>query len=275
MQLSEMQSRMMHALMRPLNETLQDSEYSYIVSTPSLRAEQRIRIYRESYWHRLLHALSEDFVGLGAILGSASFRKLLQAYLQGNPSLSFSLRNLGQFMEEWLRANPTFAGDEVQMCLDMVRLEWATIETFDEAQLEPLSIEELAAAGADSRFALQPHIRLLSLCSPVDDIHLAAKDAEPDQLQAALAAARDYQGPPIEMAIHRNNGAVYFRALGEAEMRMLQGLKQGATLEDAIGQGFRGSTLTVEEQAKLITECFGSWAKQGWLVHARDNSTKS
>ena len=81
----------------------------------------------------ILAALSEDFPGLRAIIGERRFEKLAIAYLLDCPSRSFTLRNLGSRLEAWLRAHPEHIAKFEQIALDMVRLEWAEIEAFDEA----------------------------------------------------------------------------------------------------------------------------------------------
>ena len=45
------------------------------------------------------------------------------------------MRNLGHALENFLRRHPKFAGRRLALALDMVRLEWAQIEAFDNASL--------------------------------------------------------------------------------------------------------------------------------------------
>jgi hypothetical protein len=53
------------------------------------------------------------------------------AYLTECPSESFTLRNLGSRLEEWLLSNPQPITPRESLALEMVRLEWAHIEPFD------------------------------------------------------------------------------------------------------------------------------------------------
>ena len=126
----------------------------------------------------MLSALAEDFEGLRLILGDRAFEKLSIAYLQDCPSQSFTLRNLGSRLEEWLRAHREFIAGVEDIALDMVRLEWADIEAFDEGARPRLTEVDMATLGPDPQFKLQPYLRLLELDYPVDEMLLAIRSQQ-------------------------------------------------------------------------------------------------
>ena len=97
---------------------------------------------------------------LRAVLGERAFHRLSRAYLADCPSRSFTLRNLGSRLEEWLRRNPLYAGRAHALAIDMVRLEWAHIEAFDNAAEKVLGPEDLLELGPDFRAGVQPYVRL-------------------------------------------------------------------------------------------------------------------
>src|SRR5271165_6381846 len=136
MTLLEVQRKMAHSIMQPLTKTDQigpRTAAGFIKANDRLTSAERLEIYSRSYWFRVLDSLYEDFPGLRAVLGRRPFHRLSQAYLADCPSQSFTLRNLGSRLENWLRRNPAYAGKRVHLALDMVRLEWAHIEAFDSA----------------------------------------------------------------------------------------------------------------------------------------------
>ncbi len=57
---------------------------------------------------RVLGALAEDFPALRSVVGARAFEAMCVAYLGEYPSRSFSLRNLGSHLAEWLARNPHF-----------------------------------------------------------------------------------------------------------------------------------------------------------------------
>ena len=104
-----------------------------------LTSFERLQIYNQQYWFRILASFSEDFRGLRSLIGERKFEKLAVAYLDDCPSVSFTLRDLGSRLEAWLGKNPEYVKGVERIALDMVRLEWAEIEAFDGGELPRLA----------------------------------------------------------------------------------------------------------------------------------------
>ncbi len=139
---------------------------------------ERLQIYNQQYWFRILASFSEDFRGLRSLIGERKFEKLAVAYLNECPSESFTLRDLGSRLEAWLGKNPEYVKGVERVALDMVRLEWAEIEAFDGGELPRLAGDAPAKLSGDTVFRLQPHLHLLDLAYPVDDLLLHIRGIE-------------------------------------------------------------------------------------------------
>lgn len=242
-----------------------------------LTSFERLEIYNRQYWFRVLDGFSDDFPGLRAILGDRRFDAVAKDYLTDCPSRSFTMRDLGSRLEVWLRKHPRYAGNRQQLALDMVRLEWAEIETFDSAAESPVSLASLQGANpAKLRLKLQPCIRLLDLRYPVDDLLLAIKhDAGTDVASNAMAerqkrkkasAVARLKPVPTYLVVHRVDNSVYFRRLEREEFGILSALHKGRALERAIECGFRASRTPTEQQASDASAWFRNWAALGWFV---------
>ena len=242
-----------------------------------LTSFERLEIYNRQYWFRVLDAFSDDFPGLRAILGDRRFDALAKHYLVDCPSRSFTMRDLGSRLESWLRKHPQYAPGRLQLALDMVRLEWAEIETFDSASEPPVTAAVLVGSDpAHLRFRLQPCIRLLDLRYPVDDLLLAIKhDAstnvasnamEERQKRKKVSAVARLKPASVYLAIHRLDNTVYFRRLDKEEFTILSALHQGRSLERAIVAGFHASGMPVPERASNVAAWFQNWAALGWFV---------
>ncbi len=79
------------------------SPTQFIKPNDRLSAFERLEIYNRVYWFRILDCIYDDYPGLRAILGERKFMRLATAYLAKYPSISFTLRNLGQRLEKFLR----------------------------------------------------------------------------------------------------------------------------------------------------------------------------
>jgi hypothetical protein len=262
---------------RPDGVSMELEAAAFVKPNDRLSSFERLEIYNRQYWYRILDSIGEDFPGLRAVLGRARFDGLVRAYLVECPSRSFTLRNLGGRLEAWLSDHPQWSAPRGPLALDMVRLEWAHIEAFDEAAEPVLTAGDLAAVEDSTRLFLQPHVRLLHLAYPVDDLlikvraDLAASDTpgnnavtkprvQPVRRSAAL--------PPAErfLAVHRHDQSVYYKQLEPEAFRILAAIRSGAALGAALEAGFEASALAEAERPAFLSEAFHDWAAFGWFT---------
>jgi len=239
-----------------------------------LTSFERLEIYNRQYWFRILAALSEDFPGLRAIIGERRFEKLAIAYLLDCPSRSFTMRNLGSRLEAWLRAHPEHIAQFESIALDMVRLEWAEIEAFDEAAKPRLTEADLPVLGPDPKFELQPYVRLLDLSHPVDDllIRVRREGEEADIVSNAVterirSRARRRRLPKPErifVAVHRADNSVYFKRIDKEAFTILCALREGKNLSDAV-DAVEWSGRPIEDASAHVQQWFAYWSAQGWF----------
>src|SRR5579864_3177178 len=257
MTLLDLQRRMARGILQPLNGSdriARKVDAAFIKPNDRLTAVERLEIYSRSYWFRVLDSLYDDFPGLRAVLGHRAFHRLSRTYLAECPSRSFTLRNLGSRLEEWLERNAQYAGNKKALALDMVRLEWAHIEAFDNAAEKMLGPEDLVELGPDFRAGLQPYIRLLALRYPVDDLRIHLK-----------ARVRRLKAGQIFLAVHRLDSTVYYRRIAAEEYRLLAALRDGQPIGRAIRLAFENSLASTEEQRSMLEKWFAVWAELGWL----------
>lgn len=291
MTLLETQRRMATALMLPLTPndriarrapsglTMAKEAAAFIKPNRHLSSIERLEIYSRSYWFRLLDSFRDDFPGLAAILGARGFERLARAYLADCPSRSFTLRDLGSQLEEWLGQHPENAGGNLELARDMVRLEWAHIVAFDGPAEDVLGPGDLAELKPSLRIGLQPYISLLQLDYPVDEFRVKTNADREDltatsNVPAARARRRvmDVAQPPQEqvfVAVHRLDLSVYYRRLTHEQFRLLCGLRVGRSITDAIEASFAGSSVAPGDIPELLRIWFSAWAQFGWLTPRR------
>jgi hypothetical protein len=279
MTLLHLQRRMAHAILQPLTSSdrvAPKTDAEFIKPNDRLNSVERLEIYSRSYWFRVLDSLYDDFPGLRAVLGQQAFHRLSRAYLADCPSRSFTLRNLGSRLEDWLQNNSQYSGSRHALSVDMVRLEWAHIGAFDNAAEKVLGPEELLELGPAFRVGLQPYVRLLALQYPVDDLRIHVNRAS-DEREAASNAVqkrkhrnltvriRRSKPERIFLAVHRLNFTVYYRRLDEEEHCLLSALRDGKPIGRAIQAAFENSTASTDEQRSMLEKWFAAWAEMGWL----------
>lgn len=242
-----------------------------------MTAFERLQVYNQQYWFRILGSFSEDFPGLRGLLGERKFEKLAVAYLNECPSVSFTLRNLGSRLETWLRKHRAFVAGRERVALDMVRLEWADVEAFDEPELPPLSPDDCARLSGETIFRLQPHLRLLDLSYPVDEFLLRIRSLEEKNNAASNAVLKfpDSSKPrrfalpqpeKVHLAVYRMDGGVYFKRLSPDAFALLRALGAGKSLEAALATPRLRSRRSVERITAQLQEWFRDWSYLGWFA---------
>jgi hypothetical protein len=249
----------------------------YIKSNDRLTSFERLEIYNRQYWFRVIGSISEDFPALATVLGSKKFDSLVLAYLKENPSTSFTLRNLGARLPHWLEDHPEFTPTRRALLLDIARLEWAYVEAFDRRAVASLAEEDFAGLGADSKLSLQPHLQLLNLQYPVDELVLVVHQQNPpsDIMSNAVSERKQksrhslprMRRSAIYLAVHRFDNSVYYRRIDREAFLLLSAVQQQNTLGESMELAFADSKFSPEEQARKIQECFAHAAELGWFCH--------
>jgi hypothetical protein len=288
MNLAELQKRMGAAIMRPLTPSehiarrtpdgrpMREEASEFIKPNDRLTSLERLEIYNRQYWYRVLDSFYEDFPGLCEVLGQRTFNRLAEAYIADCPSQSFTLRDLGSSLEDWLRRNPRYAGRRFDLALDMARLEWAHILAFDGPSEQVLGPEDLLELGPEFRAGLQPYISLLDLKYPVDDLRIrvnarleehgtASNAVAGHKERAPVAELRRVRRKQVYWAVHRWDFTVYYRRLTPEEFRLLDALRRGSAMGEAVEAGFGESPLPLDEIRQQIETCFKAWAELGWF----------
>ncbi|HEY1902540.1 MAG TPA: DNA-binding domain-containing protein [Terracidiphilus sp.] len=287
MGLAELQRQMAAAIMMPLTpdedmranapdgRAMTAVAQSFIAPNSRLTPFERLEIYNRQYWYRVLDALAEDFPALRAVVGSRAFGQLSIEYLTAHPSRSFSLRNLGSHLVAWLADHPEFAGRRQRLALDVVRIEWAFVEAFDNAERTPLTLDQIATLDGGSALGLQPHLRLLALDYAADELVLDLHKQQKRGTSEAGVKHEDGPEPPARLpklrrrptwvAAHRVDNAVYYRRLDREEFLTLTGLRAGQPLGEALETGFRDCRKPEARRPALVRAWFSIWAELGWV----------
>jgi len=297
MNLLELQRRMSYDVTRPLTadfemhretedgRSVQEMAAAYVKPSHRLSSFERLEIYNRQYWFRVIGAVSEDFPALQAVMGTKKFDSMVLAYLRENTSTSFTLRLLGAKLPLWLEGHPEFASRRRRLMLDVARLEWAYVEAYDSSSAAPLTESGFAGLGADPTLTLQPHLQLLALSYPVDELVLAVHRENPsvDIVSNGVSQHRQMnrirlpqmRRSSVYLAVHRFEDSVYYRHLDREAYLMLAALKQQLPLGAAIETAFADTSLSEAEQASKLQQYFAHAAELGWFCEPDDrlNST--
>ena len=283
---------MASALFRPLNarwgmqKTWTDGQPTrkiaaeFIKPNDRLSSFERLEIYNRQYWFRVLDCLHDDYPGLRTILGDKKFTQLAIAYLAKYQSNSFTLRDLGDRLEQFIQEEPGWTSPYEPLAVDMVRFEWAQTVAFDGPSKRPITADDILGKSSDQlTLDLQPYLSLLLLNYAVDDFLIAVKGREEDALRGEASNAmhsaprgssrRKLVRRPKKqltfLAVHRYDNQVYSKRLESEEYQILIGLAQGETVAAACEAAIAQSPKTKVDWADTIKNWFDTWTALGWF----------
>jgi hypothetical protein len=201
-----------------------------IESDDRLSATERLEIYANAYFYRILDCLKEDFPATLATLGPDDFHNLITAYLIEYPPTEPSISYAGRHLAEFLRHDSMRAIIERWPFIDeLVRLERTLIEVFHAAEAEPLNAEAMRSVVPDDWPALamrtHPALAIVDCEWRVDQLlrEVEAGAGESDRPLGAPAHA------PVSVLVWRQNSRVHYRALERPERAALEVASAGAS----------------------------------------------
>jgi hypothetical protein len=224
--------------------------------SPTLTEMERLMIYRRMYPLRMEEALSIDFPACRKLLGSKVFSGLVEDYVEAHPSTSWTLDHLGRHLVSFVREHPLAV--QYPGLYDLVRLEQALCEVFNELDAPVLGPEALAAVGPDDwpevRLALIPAFRLLDFQSNANEVYKAYNQ---DRVLPSFRSDRSY------LVVWRQHFQTWRMPVAEAAHGILDDLLSGRSLGQALADALERSVGLEDSQ---VFAWFSTWVNEGFFT---------
>lgn len=251
--LFELQSWFAHLMTSPLEKddppiplfhpALIDTIRKKIAPSPTLTSEERLGIYKQQYWWRLIALCQEDFPSLVRLLGYETFNHVIaEPYLLQHPPKDWFLPHLGRHLPQWIKKHVD--RDDAWLLAQLAQIELAYLELFFTTDAPALDMH-----AVEKKWILQPTVRLFRFS---EDLF---------SFRSLLLQQRD-DLPSISKR-KRNRCFVLYRG-GYKEVslplfRVLLRFKKGARLEDLT---------PLLEKVPDLEESFQCIAAHQWLTNA-------
>ncbi|MCE5319184.1 MAG: DNA-binding domain-containing protein, partial [Parachlamydia sp.] len=116
----------------PSGQPIQVEASQYIRPSPTLQPAQRIQIYNQQYWWRLLNALQESFPLVTRLFGCHDFNiSIGMPYLQKYPPCHWTLNVLGDNLPAWVEEY--YSDDDRKLIRDAALIDCAFCHSFTAA----------------------------------------------------------------------------------------------------------------------------------------------
>lgn len=239
-------------------KSLGDSGLARVIAGDNrLSAEERVDIYANMYFYRILDVLEEDFPATRAVLGSERFHNLVTGYLIEYPPAHFSISHAGDHLANFLCDHPL--REEFPFLENLARLERALIDVFHAADARPLDAEQMRALAPEDwpalKLKLHPAHQILDLQWNVATILEAVEQGAPPSSPA---------GQDLSILVWRNRNRVYYRAIDAIERDLLAMISNGTTCADICDA--IASNMDAGDAAAAINQRLESWLRDGILM---------
>ena len=240
----------------------EESLKGLVLPSKQLNSVERLSIYGNMYFSRLIEVLAEEFPTVQHLLGKEVFGKVARDFVTRHPSTHYSLTWLGSKF-------PAYLGDEAddipdrEFVADVATVERAMEDVFDARRVEPIQFEDLTAIPierwGDVRLQTIPALRLLQLDYPVNTFITAVREDRHMDIPAAA---------PAFVAVYRHNYRVWRIDLDVRRFTLLAALHQGGSLGSALDLC---ASLPEADPAGLmdaVSGWFREWTSEGLFYGA-------
>jgi hypothetical protein len=239
-----------------------------ISPSQALNSVQRLEIYAQAYFARLIECLRAEFPMLVRAMGEELFDQFAVDYLQRYPSQSYTLGELGRRFAAYLReTQPAESIDLVSdscvspessglgFLVDLADLEWQFSQVFDgpgvenTALLDAQQLQQVAPGDwPQARLQCVPCLRLARFDFPVQHYWQALRDS---------AEALPPERAETFLAITRRDFIVRHIELSSPAFAGLSAIVGGATIGEAIN--LAGEFFPVEYPSATLASDVRSW----------------
>lgn len=243
-----------------------------MLANSKLSEHERLELYAQQYWWRIIHSFDEDFKALKKLLGVKKYKILRDEYLTKLPSNSFTLRNLGSRLPQFIKKSRTLNKSLKQAAFECASFEWGRIEAFDSEEFESLTPKEVMTPGFDKRkLFLQPHIKLFTFKYPIHGLIQGEKSTSNQMNSNVGVYDKNKKSTNIKpfkikpkisfIVLHRHENRVLMKPVSYKEMKVLDLFLKGCSLRklDSLGSYLKG----IKEEE--LYSWFKDWISLNWL----------
>lgn len=150
----------------PSGRLIETEARQYIKPGPKLKSHQRIEIYNQQYWWRLLSCLQDIYPLVTRLFGYYGFNEAIATpFLESYPPNHWSLNILGDRLPQWIKEN--YREKDKQFVYDAALIDFAFNHAFLVGENKPIAMDQISNGDfsvlLEKKLVLQPHVHLFSL----------------------------------------------------------------------------------------------------------------
>lgn len=253
----------------PHGTLIAEEAVQYIKPSPTLQPHQRMQIYNQQYWWRLLNTLHANFPLVVRLFGTYAFNeKIGIPYLLKYPPNHWSLTSLGERLPKWIEE--CYREPDRSLVYHAADLDWAFMSSFIVPQLPRVDLSQLVQENVESLlstpFFLQPHIHLFSwkydLLTFRGNFLKHEADYWVEHRFPTLSKGKSYR-----FILYRNmKNNIGWREITKGELLLLERFKTGSSVQEACEYIENQETNLYKHVEAHLEKWLQDWTQAGWLT---------
>ncbi len=251
----------------PSGDSMEEEAFDYIVPSPTLRPAQRIQIYNQQYWWRLLHVMHDATPLLVRLFGYHDFNQAIgKPYLLAYPPNTWTLNALCDRLPQWIKDE--YKADDKLLVLDAAKIDIALNDAFY-AKHYPTIIAQTVGGDMSQvltqKMHLQPHVFLFELRY---DLFSFRKEMLKEEVEHWMNHdfPKMIQDRTYYFVLYRNShNNLNTEEVSSSAFRLLSQIGEGITLEEACDWLETQDETLYSEASENLHLWFQEWTFRQWL----------
>jgi len=238
----------------------------YIAPSPTLQPFQRIELYNQQYWWRLLSRLHESVPTTTRLFGHTEFNKVIGIpYLLKYPPNHWSLNTLGNNLDHWIEEE--YREKDKVLVHDATKIDIAYNKAFFTPQYPSLTNEDINGNPSDilqQSLYLQPHTHFFKFRY---DLFAFRKEflAQEPEYWVEHDFPKLKKGEFHFLLFRDRKNAILWKELEAEEFAVLQLFQEGTSVEEICSWIESQNDTFQEKAAANLAAWFKEWTFQGLL----------
>jgi hypothetical protein len=226
-----------------------------IAPGPTMLSEERLGIYQQQYWWRLINICQEIYPAVLRLFDYEDFnRYVAEPYLLKYPPHDWFLSHIGNDLPKWLKKY--YRNPDAPLVLGLALLDLSYEKLLFTDTLPPLKPETLADCEKKKLF-LQPFVLLFALDADLFAFRIELMKHPPSYWQTSDLPPLERCGRKKYFVLYRSGEESLYEEISSEFFDLLTRFKKGARLSGLI---------PLLEEFERLLESFQLMASRGWLT---------
>lgn len=256
-------------LISPSGASMVQEAVKYINASPTMQPYERIELYNQQYWWRLLSNLQENYPLVTRLFGYLDFNQSIAfPYLVKYPSSHWSLNYLGEHLMRWI--DEEYDASDKLLVKHAAEVDLAINTSFFANRYEPLRTVNLSPEETETlsekTLCLEPHVKLLTMPYQLLKFREEMMLQDPDYWTENPFPILEHDKGIYAFAIYRNRkDHVVWDCITPTVFKILELFKKGTNIENVCEWIELQTEETVTEATTNLHLWFQEWTLKEWL----------